>query len=72
VFAEPAPWMDGAAAAGDPIAVLPVLFRVGFVYVEDLANLESCRLGRSLNRRLGPHVPSKRVKPRPWYAGLAR
>ena len=28
VFAEPAPLMDGAAAVGDPIAVLPVLFHL--------------------------------------------
>ncbi|GAA0506361.1 hypothetical protein Ade02nite_95200 [Paractinoplanes deccanensis] len=28
VFAEPAPLMDGAADAGDPIAVLPVLFHL--------------------------------------------
>jgi hypothetical protein len=28
VFTEPAPLMDGAAAAGDPIAVLPVLFHM--------------------------------------------
>jgi len=28
VFAEPAPLMDGAGAAGEPIAVLPVLFHL--------------------------------------------
>ncbi|TDB79803.1 TnsA-like heteromeric transposase endonuclease subunit, partial [Micromonospora sp. KC721] len=28
VFAEPAPLMDGLAAAGNPIAVLPVLFHL--------------------------------------------
>jgi len=27
-FAEPAPLMAGAEAAGDPIAVLPVLFHL--------------------------------------------
>jgi hypothetical protein len=28
IFAEPAPLMAGAAAAGDPMAVLPVLFHL--------------------------------------------
>jgi hypothetical protein len=39
VFAEPAPLMAGAAAAGDPLAVLPVLFHLMWrhVLVADLA-----------------------------------
>ena len=39
VFAEPAPLMAGAAAAGDPLAVLPVLFHLMWehVLVTDLA-----------------------------------
>ena len=38
-FAEPAPLMAGAAAAGDPLAVLPVLFRLMWqqVLTADLA-----------------------------------
>jgi hypothetical protein len=39
VFAEPAPLMAGAAAAGDPMAVLPVLFHLMWrqVLTADLA-----------------------------------
>ena len=33
VFAEPAPLMAGAAAAGDPLAVLPVLFHLMWLHV---------------------------------------
>ena len=38
-FAEPAPLMAGAAAAGDPMAVLPVLFHLMWRHalVADLA-----------------------------------
>jgi hypothetical protein len=39
VFAEPAPLMAGAAGAGDPMAVLPVLFHLMWrqVLTADLA-----------------------------------
>jgi hypothetical protein len=35
VFAEPVPLMDGAEAAGDPVAVLPVLYHL--LWVHELA-----------------------------------
>ena len=39
IFAEPAPLMAGAAAAGDPMAVLPALFHLmwGHALAADLA-----------------------------------
>ena len=44
VFADPAPLLGGAAAAGDPIAVLPVLF--GMLWRGELAaDLEHGLLG---------------------------
>jgi hypothetical protein len=43
VFAEPAPLLAGAAAVGDPVAVLPVLF--GMLWRGALAaDLDRCRL----------------------------
>jgi hypothetical protein len=43
VFAAPAPLLAGAAAAGDPVAVLPVLF--GMLWRSELAaELDTCRL----------------------------
>jgi hypothetical protein len=43
VFAEPAPLLAGAAAVGDPVAVLPVLF--GMLWRGELAaDLDTCRL----------------------------
>jgi hypothetical protein len=42
-FAAPAPLLAGAAAAGDPVAVLPVLF--GMLWRGELAaDLDTCRL----------------------------
>jgi hypothetical protein len=44
VFAEPRPLLGGAAAAGDPVAVLPVLF--GMLWRGELAaDLERDLLG---------------------------
>ena len=44
VFAEPGPLLGGAAAAGDPVAVLPVLF--GMLWRGELAaDLERDLLG---------------------------
>jgi len=43
VFAAPAPLLAGAAAAGDPVAVLPVVF--GMLWRGELAaDLDTCRL----------------------------
>jgi hypothetical protein len=43
VFAAPAPLLAGAAAAGDPVAVLPVLF--GMLWRGELAaDMDTCRL----------------------------
>jgi hypothetical protein len=67
VFAEPGPLLAGAAAAGDPVAVLPVLF--GMLWRGELAaDLDAALLGvatlvHARHRCLGEQRDSAAVRP---------